>query len=190
MNSIVFVTGAPASGKSTIARKVAEHFPKSLHIQVDHLRDMMVSGAELPDHEWTEEASRQFQRARSTAIFMAKLYAREGVEVVIDDVCIPDNFPEYYSSLFADPAVHRVLLMPTPSALMDRMQKRSGPYDRFLADFIPWFYSFLEPMPKDGWIVLDTSDWTIEKTVHEVLRCIGAITDASQDGSQANKEKP
>jgi hypothetical protein len=29
-------------------------------------------------------------------------------------------------------------------------------------------------MPKEGWIVLDSSDWTIEQTVQEVLVQIGA----------------
>ncbi len=189
MNHIVFITGAPASGKSTIARKVAEYFPKSLHIQVDHLREMMVKGVEMPDHDWTEEASRQFQWARSTAIYMAKLYASQGVDVVIDDVCVPANFPDFYASLFADPAVRRVLLMPTPAALVGRLQKRAGPYDKFLADFLPWFYNFLEPMPKAGWLVLDTSDWTIEQTVDELLGRIGALPDESPDGSQTNAEK-
>ena len=87
MNKIVFITGAPGSGKTTVSRLIAEHFTKSLHIQVDHLREMMVKDIELPDHDWIDEATRQFQWARSTAIYMAQLYARDGVDVVIDDMC-------------------------------------------------------------------------------------------------------
>ena len=161
---------------SLLNRQVAEHFPKSIHIQVDQLREMMVSGAEMPDHAWTDEATRQFQRARSTAAYMARLYAEEGVDVVIDDVCVPDNFPDYYKSLFTDDAVRRVLLMPTREALVKRMEKRAGPFDKFLVNFIPWFYSYLEPMSKTGWIVLDSSDWTIEQTVDELLDRIHTST--------------
>jgi len=29
-------------------------------------------------------------------------------------------------------------------------------------------------MPKEDWIVLDSSDWTVEQTVHAVLARIGA----------------
>ena len=29
-------------------------------------------------------------------------------------------------------------------------------------------------MPKAGWLVLDSSDWTVEQTVEAVLRKIGA----------------
>jgi predicted kinase len=188
MTNIIFITGVPASGKSTVARKLAEHFPKSLHIQVDQLREMMVNGVELPDHSWNDEATRQFQRARSTAIYMAQLYAQEGVDVVIDDVCVPDDFPRYYESLFSDPTVYRVLLMPTEDALRARMEKRAGPFDHFLVDLLPWFFSYLQPMSKEGWIVIDTSDWTVEKTVQEVLTRIGAFEDESDSRLQANDE--
>ena len=52
---IVFITGGPASGKTTVARQVAEHFAKSIHIRMDDLREMMVSGVEMPTHGWTDE---------------------------------------------------------------------------------------------------------------------------------------
>jgi adenylate kinase family enzyme len=173
MSNIIFITGPSGAGKSTISRQVADHYPRSVHLQVDHLRDMTVKGAELPaGQEWTDEATRQFQLARSTAIFMAKQYAEAGFVVVIDDVCVPADFAGYYSELFKDPTVSRVLLLPTQAALTERMQKRNGPYDHILIQYVPWFYNYLDPMPKTGWIVLDTSDLTVERTAQEVLRRI------------------
>ena len=47
-------------------------------------------------------------------------------------------------------------------------------WEEDLIKHVPWFYSYLEPMPKDGWIVLDSGDWTIEQTVAEVLTRTGA----------------
>jgi predicted kinase len=169
MNKIVLIMGPPGAGKTTIARQVAKHFPKSLHIQVDDLRDMMVNGAALPDGGFTEEADRQFQWVRAAAIYMAKLYAERGVFVVIDDVSVPGHFQDHYSMLFDHPDVQRILLLPTANNLIERMRKRGNPWDHVLIEHVPWLYSFLEPMPKDDWIVLDTSDWTIEQTVSEVL---------------------
>lgn len=177
MTQIIFVTGAPGSGKSTIARRLAEHFPKSLHLQVDQLREMMVKGVELPDpgKGWNDEISRQFQWARSTAIYMAQLYAHAGVTVIIDDVCVPAEFADHYQTLFQEPNVQRVLLLPRPSAVIEQMQQRAGPYDQFLIELVPMFYSYLEPMPKAGWLVLDSSDWTIDHTVEEALRELGVM---------------
>lgn len=171
MTNIIFVTGAPGSGKSTIARRLAEHFPKSLHLQVDRLREMMVNGVELPGpgKVWNDEISRQFQWARSAAIGMAQIYARAGVEVIIDDVCVPAEFADHYQALFQDPAVQRILLLPTPLALTERMRQRGGPFDHVLIELVPWFYDYLEPMPKAGWLVLDSSEWTIDETVQAVL---------------------
>src|SRR5690349_15017848 len=97
LSNIIFITGAPGSGKSTIARRLAEHYPKSLHLQVDHLREMMVSGLALPGGDaWNDEINRQFQWARTSAGNMAEVYARAGVVVVIDDVSVPAEFAEHY----------------------------------------------------------------------------------------------
>jgi len=76
---------------------------------------MMVKGVALPDAGFTEEANRQFQLARTTTIYMAKLYADQGLFVVIDDVSVPEIFQDHYKGLWGDPGVERVLLLPSAS---------------------------------------------------------------------------
>lgn len=168
MNKIIFITGMAGAGKSTVGRQVARHFSKCLLIQVDELREKMVKGYARPqDGVFTEEVMRQFQMARSTAIYMARLYADQGVDVVIDDVCVPSNFVEQYAALFEIPEVHRILLYPKESVVIERIKKRGGPLEHI--PYVPVIYKFLDSMPKDGWIVLDSSEWTIERTVNEIL---------------------
>ena len=163
-------------GKSTVRRIVAEYFSKSMHIKVDDLQEMMVKGIEPPGEEITQEAYRQFQWARNTVIYMAQLYASQGVVIVIDNFCSPPNFAEQYAEPFKTPLVHRVLLFPKGPTLIERMKKRAGPWDPILVDAVPMVYSYLEPMPKDGWIVLDSGDWTIEQTVQQVLSKISSVS--------------
>lgn len=174
MNNIIFITGMAGAGKSTVGRLVSRHFPKGLFIQVDELRQKMVKGYAIPEAGvFTPEVMQQFQMARSTAIYMARLYANQGVDVVIDDVCAPNNFIEQYAALFEIPQVHRVLLYPKASVVIERIKQRGGPWEHI--QYVPVIYEFLDSMPKDGWIVLDSSKWTIEQTVNEVLSHIGSV---------------
>ena len=174
MNKIIFITGMAGSGKSTVGRLVARHFPKCLFIQVDELREKMVKGYARPEGGvFSEEVIGQFQMARSTAIYMAHLYANQGVDVVIDDVCVPPNFVEQYAALFEIPEVHRVLLYPKAPIVVERIKQRGGPWEHI--QYVPVIYNFLESISKDGWIVLDSSEWTIEQTVNEVLSNIAPV---------------
>jgi len=174
MNNIIFITGMAGAGKSTVGRQVARHFPKCIFIQVDELREKMVKGYARPEAGvFTEEVIQQFQMARSTAIYMAHLYTDHGVDVVIDDVCVPPNFVEQYSELFGIPGVHRVLLYPKAPIVIERIKQRGGPLEHI--KYVPMIYNFIDSMSKDGWIVLDSSEWTIEQTVNEVLSNIGAV---------------
>jgi deoxyadenosine/deoxycytidine kinase len=178
MSNIIFITGMAGAGKSTVGRQVARHFPKSLFIQVDELREKMVKGYAIPqDGVFTEEVIQQFQMARSTAIYMARLYAAQGVHVVIDDVCVPPNFVEQYAALFEIPEVRRVLLYPRASIVIERIKQRGGPMEHI--KYVPVIYNQLDAMSKAGWIVLDSSEWTVEQTVNEVLSHI-----ASAPGTQ------
>ena len=44
--------------------------------------------------------------------------------------------------------------------------------DQFLKSFVPSIYQGIAAMPKAGWHVLDSSEWSIEETVEQVLRLI------------------
>lgn len=179
MNNIIFITGMAGAGKSTVGRLVARHFPKCLFIQVDELREKMVKGYARPEGGvFTEEAIQQFQMARSTAIYMARLYANQGVDVVIDDICAPLSFVEQYVALFEIPEVQRVLLYPKAPIVIERIKQRGGPWEHI--NYVPAIYNFLDSMSKDGWIVLDSSEWTIERTVNEVLSNIAPVPGNAQ----------
>ena len=169
---IVLVTGAPGSGKSTVARGIADEFPQSAHLKVDDLREMMVNGFSAPG-EWTEEAAAQFRRARLAAADVARRYAGDGIVFVIDDVCLP-GLVDDYADLFADPSVHRVALKPSWEAVEERIRQRGGPWDEFFlaSGAAAWSHGLLDELPLDGWIVHDSSGESIEETVAGLVAAI------------------
>lgn len=109
---------------------------------------------------------------------MAKLYNASGYDVVVDDVCIPEFFADQYTELFDrattnSSPVYKVLLMPQPATVIERARQRGGPnVEIFIEHGIPWIYSYLGSMDKAGWIVIDSSNLTIEETAEAALQRI------------------
>ena len=169
MSTITLITGAPGAGKSTISKLLANRFGKCLIINVDELRGMMTVGASTPDRGWTSDAYTEFRLARSVAIYMARLYANEGIDVIVDDPCVPEDFAENYEPLFKSLPVGRVLLLPNCEAVRARLAIRGNPWDHVLINKIGELYLRLSAMDKEGWIVIDSSEWSIERTLTEVI---------------------
>ncbi|HRL14538.1 MAG TPA: hypothetical protein PKX07_21830, partial [Aggregatilineales bacterium] len=95
MNPIYVVVGPPAVGKSTTSRALAARFPKSIHIPVDDLRNMVVSGLMLPGAVWSDGLAQQITLARTSAASMALAYHTAGFAVVIDDFWDPNHAADY-----------------------------------------------------------------------------------------------
>lgn len=172
MASITLISGGPGAGKSTIARAIARRLGHCLVVNVDELREMMVAGRSPLDRGWTADLIREFRLARSAAIAMAQLYVGEGVDVVIDDVCVPAEFTAHYASLSTTAGVRRILLNPDGATLVRRMRARRGPWDAFLIDRVADVAPLIRGLPQEEWILVDSSHWTVEETVEAVWRIV------------------
>ncbi len=175
MTHIFLLVGAPAVGKSSTARWLAVRFPKSIHIPVDTVREMVVSGVMHPGDVWGEDLIEQLAAARESVIQMAMTYNRAGFVVVIDDFWDPNSQLAEYQSLFAAPHVYKVLLYPSLSAAIDRNLKRSGPgvTSTYIDGGIRSVYANLETaaavLEQQGWFVLDTTELSVEASVARIL---------------------
>jgi predicted kinase len=169
MHPIFLIVGGPGVGKSSTSRALAATFPKGIHIPVDDLRDMVVSGYRLPGPDWSEELVRQIRLAREAAIRMALAYAEEGFAVVLDDFWDPLGLVEY-RALLEQPSVHRIVLYPTPEEARRRNAARSpGEAGSYIDEAIPIAYGILAPvigrLPDEGWLVLDTTNLDVAASV-------------------------
>lgn len=176
---IFLIIGIPATGKTTTSRALASRFPMALHIPVDDLRMMVVSGLVLPGPEWTEALVEQVSLARRSAARMALAYREAGFTAVIDDF-LDSNTPGDYRELLQQPGVRRAVLLPTQEEARRRNHKRSGggPDAAYIDDGIRFFYDTARELAArlsdEGWLVIDNTALTVEETVDAILRVSAA----------------
>lgn len=170
MTKIILMTGCPGSGKSTIGHALAEKFTRCVHLQVDTIRESMVSGF-APPGEFTPEAIQQFKLARQVAIEWATIYANADINVIIDDVCIPESFTQHYAALDEHPNFAKVLLNPSRDALIERVTERGGPFaEFFIQEGLDYVLGMIEGIPKDGWLSVDSSNLSIDQTTQTIMK--------------------
>jgi regulator of PEP synthase PpsR (kinase-PPPase family) len=174
MQPVFILIGPPAAGKSTTSKALAAKFSRSIHIPVDDIRNMVLSGLALPGLEWSAELVLQINLARTSVIQMARNYQRAGFAVVIDDFIDPLQLSEY-QALLNEPGIYKFVLVPDQETAHARNFQRAGddPAREYIDEGIRIVYeqlhSMIEPLRKDGWIVLDTTELSIEETVLEIL---------------------
>jgi AAA domain len=174
MNPIYMLVGPPAVGKSTTSRALAAHFPRSIHIPVDDLRMMVVSGLALPGLEWSAALVEQLRLARSTVTHMALAYQQAGFAVIIDDFR-DANLSADYAALFDQAQVQKILLYPSQEEAHRRNLQRSGdsPARAYIDEGIREVYRQLNPilaaLTADGWHILDTTDMSVAATVEGIV---------------------
>ena len=175
VHPVFVIVGPPAVGKSTTSKALAARFPKSLHIPVDDVRTMVVSGLVLPSATWSDELTHQIALARASVTHMALAYRAAGFVAVIDDFWDP-SFHLDYQALLDQPHTHKVLLYPQQEEAHRRNFTRSGdtPARGYIDEGIRIVYQQLsDGMPQwshEGWLVMDTTTLSVEETVEIILQ--------------------
>lgn len=174
MPPIFLIVGAPAVGKSTTSRAVAESFPRSIHIPVDTIRHMVVSDMAMPSTTWSAALVEQVGLARTNVIRMALDYHQAGFAVVIDDFFDPHHCAEY-QVLRGHPDVVKVVLFPSQDEAHQRNFRRAGddPFRLLLDEGIRDVYQNLRSaqpeLLADGWRMLDTTSMRLEDVTAAIL---------------------
>jgi Chloramphenicol phosphotransferase-like protein len=168
MQPIFLVMGTSASGKSTVSRALMQRFKFGLHVPVDDLRHMVVSG--LADRSFSvSPALDQLRLAQASAARMALSYSDSGFAVAIDDFWHVELRDGDYNPIIGN-RIQRILLLPNLEVTLDRLRSRDGTADHF-ERAIRFVHHAIETRPEllTGWHVLDSSRLTVEETVDQIL---------------------
>jgi predicted kinase len=164
---LVLVTGIMASGKSSVAQRLAERFARSVHLRGDTFRTMIVHGRAERKVPLDDEAFRQVELRYAISADAAARYLDAGFRVVYQDVVIGEPLRRVARDL-AHHRLHVIVLCPRADVVSarDRSRHKRAYHD---AGLIEHYDRVLrEGTPRIGrW--LDTSELEIEDTVLEIL---------------------
>ncbi|WP_437997008.1 AAA family ATPase [Sorangium sp. So ce185] len=179
--SIVLITGLMASGKSTVAQRLAERLPRSVHLRGDVFRRMIVGGRAEMGFELSEEAELQLRLRYRVAAAAADLYLEAGFTVVHQDIILGAGLAEVVRC-YAHRPLHVVVLCPRPAVVAAREAGRAKRGYQDASSVLDFDRVLREETPRLG-LWLDTSDLTVEETVDEILGRLGDARVGGEGGS-------
>jgi adenylate kinase family enzyme len=89
---VIFISGTPGAGKSTVSKALAEKFPKSAYISVDEMRQMILGGNIAP---WEDTDGSQYKLIEKNFLDITQNFLQEGYVVIIDDVIGDEQVKRY-----------------------------------------------------------------------------------------------
>lgn len=165
-DSAWLITGIPGAGKSTVSRELAKQFPRSAHIEVDRVREMIVSGNLKPGQEPLTESDAQLELGVRNAALLANSLMEAGFTPVVDDVVLQVQLARYRDVLARWP-IRLVVLAPSVEIAVERDQRRS---EKHVADRFAYLDAELRKQMQGVGLWLDTSGMTVAETVERIIR--------------------
>jgi chloramphenicol 3-O-phosphotransferase len=167
--SWLLLTGPPASGKSTVARAVADTACRpTVHMHTDTFYAWIRAGSVLP---YLPAAARQNEVVMQVIVAAAAGYARGGYDVVLDGIIGPWSLPPLVTAAAGSGiGLSCVVLRPRWEVVLDRANGRTG---EVLRDIEPirGLYGAFAALGDLERCVLDPSDQSPEQTAAEVRQC-------------------
>ena len=174
MAGVWLITGAQASGKSTVADRLAQHFERGVHVRGGQFYRWAVRGwvhVDAVDAAQREEARRLLDLRYRLSALVADEYAAAGFECVVQDNIYGDDVVAWLESITGRPR-YLVVLRPTVETVAARDSERLRVTGKiaYRGSFTPAVNDeHVGTTPRGLGLWLDSSDQTPYDTVAEIL---------------------
>lgn len=171
---VFVITGQLSSGKSTVAKALLGRFPFGYHIDVDAIREMVVSGLASP-LEWTEETTRQFSLAIDGAVALARVYRSAGFAIAIEGGMDPALAERALATADLMGRSVGIVLHPRLDVALERNRARTTKaFDTAMLEgvMLQIDQDLAADEQRSGWTRIDNSDERVERTVERILSLV------------------
>jgi predicted kinase len=171
--ALFVISGVSASGKSTVARLLAERFERGVCVPGDTIRAMILTGRADMQPDPGAEALRQLALRYAGALSVAGVFLTDGFDVVVEDVIIGSILRDFLR-LIPVPEFHLVFLDPDAAAIEQRERER----DQIAYEPDRWSVGGLQTVLREETdrigLWLDTTRQSAEQTVEAILANLDA----------------
>jgi len=176
LKPIFWISGPPASGKTTLTRALLARFDRAMHIPMDDVRGWVVEGM-ADSVPWSDETEAQFRIAEDAACDVALRYQAAGFAAAVDHCRNPKRLEELIQVRLQGVPVVKVCLMPTLDVNLERSHTRTNKtFDPHMLDETIVFTNthYREDVPA-GWLVINNTHISVAETVDFILTSPGDV---------------
>ncbi len=123
VGTIALFGGPAGAGKSTLARAWCATRPQAAHIELDEIRQLILSGLTDPQ-ESSDLGEEQYRLSVEATCALARTFANGGCDVAIDDVFEPVAFGRYWMSQLDGLTWKLVIVLPSLAETLARSAQR------------------------------------------------------------------
>lgn len=175
MSAVWLVTGAQASGKSTVSDLLARRYERGVHVRGGQFYRWAVRGWVHVGDPDEQEARRLLDLRYRLSAGVADEYAAAGFTTVVQDNIYGDDVVRWLGSITAQ-TKHLVVLRPGIEVVEARDAERRRTLGKiaYRNGFTPALNDeHVASTPHDLGLWLDTSEQSPEETVEEIVRRAG-----------------
>lgn len=120
---VVLFAGPAEAGKSTLARAWCATRSQAAHIELDEVRNLIVSGLADPQEHGERQAAQYVLSVQATC-GLARSFNDEGYDVAFDDALEPEAFDRCWQPLLDGLAWKLVVVLPSLDETLARSTRR------------------------------------------------------------------